>query len=466
MKLKKLLSCLTAAVVAASILLTVSATAFAQEDLRFSPEYKTSPFYEKLTLALENSQGKTTMEKVLAVALSQEGYKNFATAGADLAEAREKGWLWTGTELRMNDYDTGNTEYTRWAQRYVMDSSENGQYLDCDWCAIYVSWCLYQGGYYDEEKLKRYYYAYCAEPRVEYAADSWILAYDLDQRNVWYSPKAHHKLDAYDWNTYYNVDVDPYDFPYKPGGLVFFSWDGSGQYFDHVAIVVDYDPETHVLTFSNGNSEGQVITRQIDLDLEEEFRGMAYTKNSNRVMAYGEYDAIKPPEPKTITAEYPAVCWDRGAYGGFRLKTNSESVIVSVSVDGEYLGSNVESNMLLHEGEVVVGKSELTGLSVGQHTVQLAFDDGVYEFGLLVCDSEGLTDKLYGDANLDGRIDVTDVTLMQNASIGLVSLTDLQNTLGDVNGDGKLSILDATCVQKYLAQYAQDTGRTGEPLAA
>ena len=466
MKMKQWLSGFTAAAVTASCLLSATATAFAQEDIKYSPEYKSSPFYEKLTLALENSGDKTTMEKTLAVALSQEGYKNYATAGIDIEQARADGLLWTGAELRMDEDDTGNTEYTRWAQRYLMDSSESGQYLDCNWCAIFVSWCLYQAGYYDEAKLKKYYYAYCAEPRVEFDADSWILAYDLDQRNVWYAPKAHHKLDSYNWNTYYNIDVDPYDFPYKPGGVVFFSWDGSGRYFDHVAIVVDYDPETHVLTYSNGNSDGQVITRQIDLDTEESFRGQAYTKNVNRLMAYGEYDAIKPLEPKTIIAEYPSIVWDKSADSGFRIQTNSESKILSVSMDGEYLGSNIESNMLLLEGKATIGKSELTNLSVGQHTAQLVFDDGVYELNLIVTDSGSLSDRLYGDANLDGKIDIMDVTLIQNAAIGLVRLTDLQNDMSDVNGDGRVSILDVTCAQKYLAQYAQGTGRTGEPLSA
>ena len=70
MKMKQWLSGFTAAAVTASCLLSATATAFAQEDIKYSPEYKSSPFYEKLTLALENSADKTTMEKTLAVALS------------------------------------------------------------------------------------------------------------------------------------------------------------------------------------------------------------------------------------------------------------------------------------------------------------------------------------------------------------------------------------------------------------
>ena len=343
-----------------------------------------------------------------------------------------------------------------------MDGSGNDGYLDCDWCAIFVSWCLYQSGYYTKDELKKYYYAYCAEPRVEYDADSWILAYNLDQKNVWYAPKAHHKLDAYNWNTYYNIDIDPFNMPYKPGGLVFFSWDGSGEYFDHVSIVVDYDRDTHVLTYTNGNSDGQVITRQIDLDVEEEFRGTAFTKNSNRIMAYADYDEIKPLEPKKITSQYSEIYWDKGAASGFRFGTDSDSKIFSVSVDGEYLGSNIENNMLLQEGKVIIGKSELVNLDEGRHDLLFTFDDGALPVTLTVTDDGSMTEKLYGDINLDGQINVVDATLLQSAAVDYVRVTDTQTALADVNGDGRVSVLDVTCVQKYIAKLGSGTGKTGQ----
>ena len=405
MKLKRLFCALTAAAVLATSVFSL--TANADDSLAYSEEYKSSPFYEKLTLALENSKDKTAMEKTLAAALSQEGYLNYSTDGIDIEQAKADGLLWTGKELRMNAHSTGNTEYTRWAQRWVVNGSENDSYIDCDWCAIFVSWCLYQGGYYSREELKKYYYAYCAEPRVEYAADSWILAYNLNQKDVWYAPKAHHKLDSYNWNTYYNIDIDPFDMPYKPGGLVFFTWDGSGEYFDHVSIVVDYDKDTHVLTYTNGNSDGQVITRQIDLDVEEEFRGCEFTKNSNRIMAYADYDEIKPLEPKKIVTANSEIVWDKAADSGFRFQTNSDSKIT-------------------------------------------------------VIDSNAVEDKLYGDINLDGKISVEDAAMLQRASVGFVRLTDLQNELADVNGDSRVSVLDVTCIQKYIAQFANGKGRTGD----
>ena len=460
MKLKRLFCALTAAAVLATSVFSL--TANADDSLAYSEEYKSSPFYEKLTLALENSKDKTAMEKTLAAALSQKGYLNYSTDGIDIEQAKADGLLWTGKELRMNAHSTGNTEYTRWAQRWVVNGSENDSYIDCDWCAIFVSWCLYQGGYYSREELKKYYYAYCAEPRVEYAADSWILAYNLNQKDVWYAPKAHHKLDSYNWNTYYNIDIDPFDMPYKPGGLVFFTWDGSGEYFDHVSIVVDYDKDTHVLTYTNGNSDGQVITRQIDLDVEEEFRGCEFTKNSNRIMAYADYDEIKPLEPKKIVTANSEIVWDKAADSGFRFQTNSDSKIFSVSEDERYMGSNIESNMILNEGKVIIGKSEISGMETGSHSLMFTFDDGALPLTLTVIDSNAVEDKLYGDINLDGKISVEDAAMLQRASVGFVRLTDLQNELADVNGDGRVSVLDVTCIQKYIAQFANGKGRTGD----
>lgn len=453
---KRLVSAALSVIIVLSSLVFAVPTAFANEDLKYSQEYMTSPFYEKLTAALENSEDKTAMQKTLAAALSQEGYKNYSTQGVDIEQARADGVLWTGTELRMNPNKTGNTEYTRWAQSYIMDCAEGEEYYDMDWCAIFVSWCLYQAGYNDDARLKRYYYAYCAEPRIELDADSWILAYNFRQQGVYYTPKAHHKLDKYNWNTYYHIDIDPFDIPYQPGGLIFFSWDSSGAYFDHVAIVVDYDEDTHVLTYTNGNSDGQVITRQIDLDVEEEFRGQQFAKNSDRIMAYVEYDNILPLEPKEITATTSTMEWNRSGNSGIKIQTDSESVIGSVSVDDKYLGSNVESNMLLHEGLLTIGRSELVRYSLGTHKMMLTFDDGAVPVTLKIYEP-----YLIGDANNDGCVNISDVTFIQQ--VIAESESDPDGTVTRrCNVDGKeLTVSDATAIQRFIAEFENNPYNIG-----
>lgn len=443
-------------------LFSLCASAANGEELRFSDEYKTSPYYAKLIEALEETKDGTTMEKTLAVALSQEGYANFATEGYDLDQARAEGKLWTGTELRMNDNLTGNTEYTRWAQRYVMNSTEAAQYADYDWCAIFTSWCLYQAGYYDEEALKKYFYCYVVDPRIFYDADSWIESFNLNQRLVYYAPNAHHKLDAMPWNTYYNIDIDPLEMPYKPGGLVFFGWNGTGDYFSHVGIVVSYDQDTHVLTYSNGNSDGLVITRQIDLDVEESFRGQAYTKNANRIMAYADYDKYVAPEQKEIHAASDTVSWDVGSDTGLKIQTDSESILASVYLDGAYYGSIIESNMVFHEGLLTIGKSELTGLSAGEHAMKLIFDDGEVALTLNITDLQN-TPPILGDADADGSVTVLDATAIQR------HLAEFENeafseAAADVDRDSEVTIFDASYIQRFLADLSCPEG-IGEPIA-
>ena len=444
MHLKKMISII--AVV--SLLLSCTVTAFAQDNFKYSDEYKSSPYYEKLNAAIDNFGDKTGMERTLAVALSQEGYKNYATTGIDIEQARADGLLWTGKELRMTSNLTGNTEYTRWFTRYVWDMEEKEQYADWDWCAIFVSWCLYQAGYSSDERLKRYYYTPLAEPRIEYAADTWLQSFNFNQMGVYYTPTAHHKLDKYNWNTYYHIDVDPLEMPYKPGGIIFFSWDASGAYFDHVAIVVDYDKDTHVLTYTNGNSDGQVITREMDLDNVEEYRGKALAKNSDRMMAYVDYDIITPPEPKEITTDTPVVTWDKSAEKGFVVKTNSESIIASVNMDNNYFGSIIESNMVFHEGALTIGKSELVKLPIGQHKMRLVFDDGVLNVDLRITD---VNNPQTGDVNRDEAITVSDVTAIQRHLATLETLSDLQLGLADTNGDNVVDVKDAGHLQKYIA---------------
>lgn len=86
--------------------------------------------------------------------------------------------------------------------------------------------------------------------------------------------------------------------------------------------------------------------------------------------------------------------------------------------------------------------------------------------GISVYAAENNTGYLYGDANIDGVISVSDATLIQQAAVGLAALTEIQKQLADVDGDGSVSVSDVTCVQKYLAQHTAGCGKTGKEFAA
>ncbi len=181
-----------------------------------------------------------------------------------------------------------------------------------------------------------------------------------------------------------------------------------------------------------------------------------FAKNSDRIMAYVEYDNILPLEPRELTVATPAIEWDRIGNSAVKIQTDSESVIGSVSVDGKYLGSTVESNMLLHEGLLTIGRSELVSYSLGTHQMLLTFDDGAVPVTLTIYET-----YLKGDANNDGKITINDVTDIQRL---LAELTeDPSGTVARrCNVDGEeLSVTDVTAIQRFLAEFAHDPYHIG-----
>lgn len=66
---------------------------------------------------------------------------------------------------------------------------------------------------------------------------------------------------------------------------------------------------------------------------------------------------------------------------------------------------------------------------------------------------ENLNYFTMGDINVDGAINVDDVTAIQLYAAGLKKLYNLQQRNADVTADGKIDINDVTMIQKYLAGY-------------
>ena len=60
---------------------------------------------------------------------------------------------------------------------------------------------------------------------------------------------------------------------------------------------------------------------------------------------------------------------------------------------------------------------------------------------------------LIGDTNLDGNIDIRDVTAIQRHLCELEVFNEEQLAVADTNADGEINIADATHLQMYLAEY-------------
>lgn len=59
--------------------------------------------------------------------------------------------------------------------------------------------------------------------------------------------------------------------------------------------------------------------------------------------------------------------------------------------------------------------------------------------------------NIYGDVNLDGKVDIVDATTIQRYLASIINLTAEQKDIADIDGDGTVSILDATTIQRLLA---------------
>ncbi len=68
------------------------------------------------------------------------------------------------------------------------------------------------------------------------------------------------------------------------------------------------------------------------------------------------------------------------------------------------------------------------------------------------------TDTRYirGDADGNGRVTVSDVTLIQRCLADLVKLSQADIKAADVNGNGIVDVDDATAIQRWLALYGNE----------
>ncbi len=91
--------------------------------------------------------------------------------------------------------------------------------------------------------------------------------------------------------------------------------------------------------------------------------------------------------------------------------------------------------------EAVQGKVTLTCYG-GTYAEDYCKDNFVASYVVL--------DRLSGDANLDGELNIMDVTYIQKYCLGLNTMSYRAQALADVNGDGEITIRDATAIQLIL----------------
>ena len=148
---------------------------------------------------------------------------------------------------------------------------------------------------------------------------------------------------------------------------------------------------------------------------------------------------------------------------------NGKIVISADIINYGYQNSDAINVKLLRdsiEGQVVETKTINAINSLDMQTVSFEINDNTRR-NYFVC-IDGETDgysadnsnyilinreNQIGDTNLDGDININDVTAIQRYLAKLEEFTDEQISLADTNGDGEINITDATHLQKYIANF-------------
>ena len=321
-------SLLSVIILCSSVCITANATSKATFDWKTetSQQYRDSQkngsrynYYGRLVQNVNNYNKNTNwsyMQRVYKIAKSQLdwsasngksmniGYANYAVSDT----GSEKGKThWQGNIPRNNKYKTGNTEYTRWF--FTKFKKYYGPKANCDWCAIFVSWCMYFSGYHKGASDMENVYSICADPGISNiwgSSKGSLKSFNMANSKLTYTKSARNKL-RYKGDNKYNYNIidvmtrnrldalkinyisDAKLINYRQGGLVFFNWGGTGDKFDHVGIVCSYNCTNEIMTYISGNSGGYVRVEAINLRAVESYKGNNKVENSKRIMAYGEY---------------------------------------------------------------------------------------------------------------------------------------------------------------------------------
>lgn len=126
----------------------------------------------------------------------------------------------------------------------------------------------------------------------------------------------------------------------------------------------------------------------------------------------------------------------------------SENHLILKSDDKVLLTAQSEDNYRWYstdESVAMVDKGMVTVKSKGTTNIVAETENGAKA----ICKICAVT---IGDVNDDGKIDITDATLVQKCAAELVDFSKEQKKSSDTNYDDKTDITDATMIQKYVAE--------------
>ena len=149
------------------------------------------------------------------------------------------------------------------------------------------------------------------------------------------------------------------------------------------------------------------------------------------------------------------ICW-------FDITRCDISTIPKIVVKNcEYSGKAVVPEMILENNGIALVKDKdytvtfKNNTSVGTAT---AIISGIGNYSGTVEKAFTIGNTMVGDVDMNGKVDVNDVTLIMKYNVDLINLSSEQAELADVNNDGYVDVLDVTLLQQYIAGYVTELG--------
>ena len=267
--------------------------------------------------------------------------------------------------------------------------------------------------------------------------------------------------------------------------------DEEGNYKFYGSPVWDYDN-------SLGNATGvKSDLRNIGVTDYEEYTGWwcqhkgkanATAKRSNNIIARISQNAtIKAALPQIWFEDFmPALSHFAGS------KTNDEINQDLYTLDKYYYlikdsaYMNYESGWLINTGSWIADHSQLKRANYDRETQKMVVSNTTSQYDVTYFDDmfdyacdwmlsraawlseqwapDYVPSKLLGDADLNGRVDIIDVTAIQRHEASIKPLAEEAMIPADVDKDGNVTIIDATWLQRYFAGLAVEVDGIGKRI--
>ncbi len=98
----------------------------------------------------------------------------------------------------------------------------------------------------------------------------------------------------------------------------------------------------------------------------------------------------------------------------------------------------------------------------GEYTMTVSSTDVYGEYAEKTI-SFVVLDRIFGDADDDGTVNIKDATIIQKYIAGLATADEINTELADCDGDNEITVKDATSIQKYIAGI-DGAGKAGEAV--